>query len=66
MPQVIHDNINFDPEKIDTGFQPNHGQELTTEAILASMEALDKRPEMKKLFELIKQSGQYTRIGDNA
>lgn len=66
MPTVIHDDIKFDPERIDTGFQPNHGQELTTEAILQSMAELDARPEMNKLFELIRESGQYAKGKQNA
>ena len=56
MPTVIHDEIKLDPERIETGFQPNHGQELTTEAILKCLAELDARPEMSELFELIRRS----------
>lgn len=46
MPTVIHDGILINPQSIETGFQPNHGVELTTESILQSMKELDDRPEM--------------------
>lgn len=61
MPTVIHDGIPIDPQRIETGFQPNHGVELTTESILGSMKELDARPEMGELFQLILQSAQYVR-----
>lgn len=50
----------YDPQRIETGFQPNHGQELSTERILASMEELNSRPEMDELFRLLRNSSQYT------
>lgn len=59
MPTVIHDGIPIDPQRIETGFQPNHGVELTTESILQSMKELDARPEMDVLLQLIRQSAQY-------
>ena len=43
MPTVIHDEIKLDPERMETGFQPNHGQELTTEAILKSIRSVCQR-----------------------
>lgn len=60
MPTIIPaDRWNFDPGKMDRGFQQNHGQELSTEAILESMDELDSRPETEELFRLICKSGQY-------
>ena len=60
MPTVIPaSNWHFDPDKIDTGFQPNHGHELTTDALLRSMEEINARPETDELFRLIKESDQY-------
>ncbi len=60
MPTIIRsDKWNFDPENIERGFQQNHGQELTTQAILESMDELDARPETGELFRLICESGQY-------
>lgn len=57
MPTIIPaDQWDFDPQSLDTGFQPNHGQELTTEAILASMEEVENREEMKTLDSLLKES----------
>lgn len=66
MPTVIHDGILINPQSIETGFQPNHGVELTTESILQSMKELDDRPEMDELFSLILQSTQYTRGNQDA
>ena len=66
MPTVIHDGILINPQSIETGFQPNHGVELTTESILQSMKELDDRPEMDELFSLILQSTKYTRGNQDA
>lgn len=60
MPTIIPaDRWEFDPDKLDTGFQPNHGCELTTESILHSMDEINARPETGELFRLIKESSQY-------
>ena len=53
------DKWNFDQAKINTGFQPNNGCVLTTEAILESMKEINSRPETKEFFDLIKKSDQY-------
>lgn len=59
MPVVIHEQFKLDAENLDTGFQPNQGKELTTDAILESMARLKKRPEIGELSTLIRESGQY-------
>ena len=60
MPTIIDcAQWDFSPERLETGFQQNSGQALTTESILASMEDLRARPEMNELAELIKASSQY-------
>lgn len=67
MPTVIEcERWDFDPEAIDTGFQPNTGETLATQAILESMDSLRKRPEMKELVSLIKNSAQYAPGRKNA
>lgn len=61
MPTIISANKwDYDPQRIDTGFQPNHGQELSTERILASMKELNSRPEMDEIFRLLRDSSQYS------
>lgn len=66
MPVVIHEQFKLDPENLDTGFQPNQGKELTTEAILESMAKLKQRPEIGELSKLIRESGQYLKGDGNA
>ncbi|WP_300786299.1 hypothetical protein [uncultured Desulfovibrio sp.] len=61
MPTVISaQKWNYDPQRIETGFQQNHGQDMSTAGILASMKELDARPEMDELFRLLRESSQYS------
>lgn len=67
MPTIIDcEQWDFDPDRLDTGFQPNSGDSMTTQAILDSMAELEQRPEMKELVKLIRQSGQYAKGKNNA
>lgn len=47
------------PDDFETGFSPNHGQELTTEEIIAHMEEVAGRPEMRRLNETMMASPCY-------
>lgn len=47
------------PDRLKTGFSPNHGQPLTTEAIIASMDEVDSRPEMHRLDEMMMTPPDY-------
>lgn len=61
MPTVISaQKWDYDPQRIETGFQQNHGQDLSTDNILASMRELDSRPEMDDLFRLLRESSQFS------
>ncbi len=60
MPTIIKaDRWEFDPDALETGFSPNHGQNLTTESIIASMDDVESRPEMQELDRMLKESPCY-------
>ncbi len=60
MPTIIPvDTWEPAPDKPEAGFGPTHGQTLTTEKILASLDEVDSRPEMRLLDELMMTSPSY-------
>jgi hypothetical protein len=64
MPTIISAG-SFDASKIDTGFSQNHGQPVTTQDVLSSLEKLSARKEMSDLNKLIMNSPQYFKAGNN-
>ena len=59
------DRWDLDPDRLETGFQPNHGSQLTTKSILRSMDEINARPETDEFFRLIRESSQYAPGKDN-
>lgn len=57
MPVVISaGQWDFDPRTLNTGSEPNHGQDLTADAILASMDEIENREEMRILDQMLRDS----------
>lgn len=63
MPTLISaDRWDFAQKPVDAGSSPNHGVvAITTEGIIEGLRAIDARPEMKKLDDMIMASDQYAR-----
>lgn len=62
MPTLISaDRWEFDPDRLPTGLSPNHGQELSTDAILKKMDEIEARPEIAEMDRKLMESLYYLR-----